>query len=128
MDYEKSGQLIRNIRETELKHSREKFAEEMNISPYTAYRLETATSKVKNVEVFLRFYELTGYTVEEILLGKNTSNSRERTLKKIYYLLNIASEDELNYIYNEINDFLKFLHKDEVKTLKEIKKDIKKRD
>ena len=125
MEYEKAGQLIRNVRETELKHSREKFAEEMNISPYTAYRLETATSKVKNVEVFMRFYELTGYTVEEILLGKITSNNKDRLRKKIDFLLNVTTEEELEYIYNEINNLLRFLHKDQVRTLKDIKKDIK---
>ena len=125
MDFEKSAQLIRKIRETELKQSREKFAEAMDISPTTAYRLESANKKVTNVEIFMKFYELTGYTVEEILLGKEKSNNKNRLRKRIDFILNVASEEELEYIYNEINGFMKFVHKDETRTLKDIKKNIK---
>lgn len=52
MDYGKIGANIRNIRETELKQTREEFAEEIGISPITIARLENGTGRVTNVETF----------------------------------------------------------------------------
>ena len=55
MNYNKIGEKIRNIRENELKQTREEFAEEIGVSIHTAARLENATSKVNNMEVFLLY-------------------------------------------------------------------------
>jgi len=122
MNYEKVGERIRIARETNLKITREEFAEEIGISVDTAYRLESGTNKkVKNVETFIKVSEVTGLTLEEILLGKNESSIRNRNIKKINYLLNVLSDSELDYIYFNISQFIKILHKDDVNTLKNIK-------
>ena len=128
MDYEQIGNKIRMIRETELKKNREEFAEELGISIDTVTRLETAKSEVRNVEIFIKVSELTGYTLEELLLDKNINNKTEKVIRKINYVLNILSDEELEYVYNNINQFVKFVHRNELKTLKDIKKEIKKRE
>lgn len=125
MNYDEIGEKIRYIRETELKKTREEFAEEIGISIHTAARLENATSKVNNIETFLRISEITGYTIEELLLQKEDSKEREKIRRKIDYLLNVVSEEELEYIYVNISQFIKFNHKNKIKTLKEIKQESK---
>lgn len=125
MDYDKIGENIRQIREKELKKTREEFAEKIGISIHTATRLENATSKVTNVEIFLKISEITGYTIEELLLQKEDSKNREKIRRKIDYLLNVVSEEELEYIYVNISQFIKFTHRDEIRTLKEIKQENK---
>lgn len=121
MNYDKIGEKIRRIREKELKQTREEFAEEIGISIHTAIRLENATSKVNNIETYLRISEITGYTIEELLLQKDDSKNRERIRRKIDYILNVVSEEELEYIYVNISQFIKFSHRKEVNTLKDIK-------
>lgn len=121
MDYDKIGEKIRRIREKELKLTREEFAEEISVSIQTATRLENATSRVNNIETFLKISEITGYTIEELLLEKDDSKNRERIKRKIDYLLNVVSEEELEYIYVNINQFIKFTHRNEITTLKYIK-------
>lgn len=126
MNYNKIGEKIRNIREKELKQTREEFAEEIGISIHTAARLENATSKVNNMEVFLKISEISGYTLEELLLDNTTTKEKERIIRRINYILNVLSEDELEYICGNITQFVRFNHKDQVKTLGEIKNDLKK--
>lgn len=121
MNYDKIGEKIRRIREKELKQTREEFAEEIGISIHTATRLENATSKVNNIETYLKISEITGYTIEELLLQKDDSKNRERIRRKIDYILNVVSEEELEYIYINISQFIKFSHRKEVNTLKDIK-------
>lgn len=125
MDYDKIGENIRQIREKEIKKTREEFAEEIGVSIHTITRLENATSKVTNVEIFLKISEITGYTTEELLLQKDDSKNKEKIRRKIDYILNVISEEELEYIYVNISQFIKFTHRDEIKTLKEIKKENK---
>lgn len=92
MDYHNIGKKIREIREKELKQSREKFAEEIGISIHTANRLENATGKISNIEIYLKISEITGYTIEE-----------------------------LEYICTSIKQFIQFNHRQELNTLKNIK-------
>ncbi len=125
MDYDKIGENIRQIREKEIKKTREEFAEEIGVSIHTVTRLENATSKVTNIEIFLKISEITGYTIEELLLQKDDSKNREKIRRKIDYLLNVVSEEELEYIYVNISQFIKFTHRDEIRTLKEIKQENK---
>ena len=125
MDYDKIGKNIRQIREKEIKKTREEFAEEIGVSIHTITRLENATSKVTNIEIFLKISEITGYTIEELLLQKDDSKNREKIRRKIDYLLNVVSEEELEYIYVNISQFIKFTHRDEIRTLKEIKQENK---
>lgn len=122
MNYDKIGEKIRQIREKELKKTREEFAEEIGISIHTVVRLENATSRVTNIETFLKISEITGYTIEELLLEKDDSKNSEKIRKKINYILNVLSDDELEYIYRNIHEFTRFIHKDQVTTLKDIKR------
>ena len=126
MNYNKIGEKIRSIRENELKQTREEFAEEIGISIHTAERLENATSKVNNMEVFLKISEVSGYTLEELLLDNTTTKEKERIIRRINYILNVLSEDELEYICGNITQFVRFNHREQVKTLGEIKKELKK--
>lgn len=122
MNYDKIGEKIRQSREKELKKTREEFAEEIGISIHTVARLENATSRVTNIETFLKISEITGYTIEELLLEKDDSKNSEKIRKKINYILNVLSDDELEYIYRNIQEFTRFIHKDQVTTLKDIKR------
>lgn len=78
------------------------------------------------MEVFLRISEISGYTLEELLLDNTTTKEKERIIRRINYILNVLSEDELEYICENITQFVRFNHKKQVKTLGEIKKELKK--
>lgn len=118
---------IRKIREKELKKTQEEFAEEVGISPNTLYRLETATRKVSNIEFFIRISEITGYSIEELIQDNESSKSKEKIIRKINYLLNIISIEELEYIYANTRQFLQFYHRNEINSnpLKDIKNQLK---
>ena len=120
MNYNKIGEKIRKIREKELKQTREEFAEEIGISIHTAARLENATSKVNNIEVFLRISEISGYTLDELLLDNKETKEKEKMIRRINYILSVLSQEELEYICGSINQFVRFNHRNQVKTLKEI--------
>ena len=70
----------------------------------------------------MKISEITGYTIEELLLEKDDSKNSEKIRKKINYILNVLSDDELEYIYRNIHEFTRFIHKDQVTTLKDIKR------
>lgn len=127
MDYTKIGERIRKIREKELKKTQEEFAEEVGISPNTLYRLETATRKVSNIEFFIRISEITGYSIEKLIQDNESSKSKEKIIRKINYLLNIISIEELEYIYANTRQFLQFYHRNEINSspLKDIKNQLK---
>ena len=128
MNYKEVGERIRKIRETELNMTREKFAEEIGISLNTLVRLENASGNVTNIEFFIRIAEITGYTLDELTQeGKQKDmKSREKMITRINYLLNVVSPEELEYISANARQFIQFCHQNEIKTLKEIKDDIKK--
>lgn len=128
MNYKEVGERIRKIRETELKITREEFAEEIGISPNTLTRLENASGNVTNIEFFIRIAEITGYTLDELIQEGNIDNekAREKAINKINYLLNVVSLEELEYIYANSRQFIQFCHKNEIKTFKDIKDELKK--
>lgn len=128
MNYKEVGERIRKIRETELNKTREEFAEEIGISLNTLARLENASGNVTNIEFFIRISEITGYTLEELTQERNEKDikSREKSLNKINYLLNVASLEELEYIYANARQFIQYCHQNEIKTLKDIKNELKK--
>ena len=126
MNHNKIGERIRKIRKKVLKQSIEEFAEELNVSKDTISRLENATSKVTNIEVFLKISEISGYTLDELLFDNKETPEKERIIRRINYILNILSKDELEYICGSLNLFARFEHRNQVKTLKDIKDEIKK--
>lgn len=128
MNYKEVGERIRKIRETELNKTREEFAEEIGISLNTLARLENASGNVNNIEFFIRISEITGYTLDQLTQERNEKDikSREKELTKINYLLNVASLEELEYIYANARQFIQYCHQNEIKTLKDIKNELKK--
>lgn len=118
----KFGSRIRYIRENELKMTREEFAELLELSNSTVVRLENPNkNKVTNVETYFKVSQATGYSLEELLVGIY-SNKNNREIKRINYILNVLSKDELNYIFKNIQDFTRFIHRNDLKTLEDIKK------
>lgn len=126
MDYLEIGRRIRYIRENELNVTREKFAEEIEISNSTLYRIENPSKnqKVTNVETYFKIAQATGYSIEELLVGIY-SNTDNREIRKINYLLNVLSKEELDYIFRNIQEFIRFIHKKDVRTLNDIRKELK---
>lgn len=127
MDYTKVGERIRKIREKELNKTQEEFAEEVGISQNTLYRIETAARRVSNIEFFIRISEITGYSIEELTQDYENGKSKEKIIKKINYLLNVSTVEELEYIFANTRQFLQFSHRNqnEQKSLKEIKNQLK---
>lgn len=82
------------------------------------------TSKVSNVEIYLKISEITGYTIEELLVDKNNSKDREKIRRKIEYMLKPIEEQ--GYICTFIRQFIQFNHRQELNTLKNIKNKINK--
>lgn len=126
MNYDNASAKIKKIREVELKQTQEEFAEEIGVSITTVQRLESPFDKVTNVETYLKIFEISGYTVEEILLDIDNSKGKEKEIAKINYLLNVLSKEELEYIYGSIRHFVTFNHRNQVNTLKNIKDKLKK--
>ena len=57
--------------------------EKIGVSIHTATRLENATSKVTNIETFLKISQITGYTIEELLLQENDTKNTKRIRRKM---------------------------------------------
>ena len=126
MDYSEIGKRIRDIREKELKVTREKFAETLEISNSTLARIENpGKQKVTNVEVYWKISQATGYSMEELMVGIYSNNNDDREIKRINYLLKVLPKRELEYIFKSIQEFVRFMHKGNTRTLKDIKKDLK---
>jgi len=126
MDHNKIGEKVRKIRKKQLKQTIEEFAEEIGVSTDTISRLENATAKVNNIEVFIRISEVSGYTLDELLLDTKETHENEKIMRRINYILSVLSKDELEYICGSINHFVRYEHRNKVKTLKQIKEEIKK--
>ena len=126
MNHNKIGERVRKIRKKELRQTIEEFAEEIGVSTDTISRLENATAKVNNIEVFIRISEVSGYTLDELLLDNKETNEKDKIIRRINYVLSILSKEELEYICGSIKGFARFEHRNKVKTLKEIKEEIKK--
>lgn len=102
--------------------TREEFAELLELSNSTVVRLENPNkNKVTNVETYFKVAQATGYSLEELLVGIY-SNKNNREIKRINYILNVLSKDELNYIFKNIQDFTRFIHRNDLKTLEDIRK------
>lgn len=121
MNHNEIGERVRKIRKKELKQTIEEFAEAVGVSIDTISRLENATTKVTNIEIFIRIAEISGYTLDELLLNSKETTGKEKIIKRINYILSVLSKEELEYICGSINQFIRFTHRNQVKTLKEIR-------
>lgn len=124
MDFTKIGNRIRNIRKNDLHMSREEFADLLNINPYAIARIERGERKTMDIEILQKIATQTGYPIDEIVNG-DLINKRKNTIRRINYLLNILTEDELDYQFEAIYQFARLMHSsNDIRDLKTIKKDI----
>lgn len=122
MNYEIIGRKVKEIREKQLKQTQEEFADLIGVSVNTIRRMENATSNVNNIEIYLEICKLSGYTMEE-LLSENTDNIHSKRMKrKINYILNSLTLEELDYVYFSLTKFLSIFHKDKIRMFKNVKK------
>ena len=95
------GERIRKIRE-ELKMSREKFSEMIDISDVFLGQIERGERSL-STKTLVKF---TGISADYILFGDNSSNN---TISKINRILNKCSDSVLDYIYNLIRSTFYFV-------------------
>lgn len=103
MDYLLTVEYIRKIRESELKKSKEEFAEELGISLHTLNRLENAERKVTNIEIFEKISKMSGHSLDQIIkTSNNTTKNKEILISKIQNSLYDFNEKELFELSNII--------------------------
>ena len=100
------GERIRKIRE-ELKMSREKFSEMIDISDVFLGQIERGERSL-STKTLVKIVKFTGISADYILFGDNSSNN---TISKINRILNRCSDDVLGYIYNLIRSTVSFIKK-----------------
>ena len=89
------GERIRKIRE-ELKMSREKFSEMIDISDVFLGQIERGERSL-STKTLVKVVKFTGISADFILFGNDSSNN---TISKINRILNKCSDSVLDYIYN----------------------------
>lgn len=114
MNYKMIGRKVKEIREKQLKKTQEEFADLIGVSVNTISRMENATVNVNNIEIYLRICNLSGYTMEELVYEDVSSVRGKRIKRKIDYILNNLADEELDYIYFNLNKFLNVFHKDQL--------------
>ena len=98
------GERIRKIRE-ELKMSREKFSEMIDISDVFLGQIERGERSL-STKTLVKIVKFTGISADYILFGDNSSNN---TISKINRILNKSSDSVLDYIYNLIRSTFYFV-------------------
>ena len=98
------GERIRKIRE-ELKMSREKFSEMIDISDVFLGQIERGERSL-STKTLVKIVKFTGISADYILFGDNSSNN---TISKINRILNKCSDDVIDYIYKLIHDTFYFI-------------------
>lgn len=105
----KIGERIRKIRE-DLKMSREKFSEMLDISEVFLGQLERGERSL-STKTLVKIVSCTGISSDFILFGTQTLNT---TISKINRILNRCSDDVLDYIYNLIRSTISFIKKSNI--------------
>ena len=98
------GERIRKIRE-ELKMSREKFSEMIDISDVFLGQIERGERSL-STKTLVKIVKFTGISADYILFGDNSSNN---TISKINRILNKCSDSVLDFIYNLIRSTFYFV-------------------
>ena len=98
------GERIRKIRE-ELKMSREKFSEMIDISDVFLGQIERGERSL-STKTLTKIVNFTGFSADFILFGDVSSNN---TISKINRILNKCSDDVIDYIYKLIHDTFYFI-------------------
>ena len=105
----KIGERIRKIRE-DLKMSREKFSEMLDISEVFLGQLERGERSL-STKTLVKIVSSTGISSDFILFGTQTPNT---TISKINKILNRCSDDVLDYIYNLIRSTISFIKRSNI--------------
>ena len=100
------GKRIRKIRE-DLKMSREKFSEKIDISDVFLGQLERGERSLSS-KTLVKLVSFTGLSADFILFGLECPND---IISKINRILNKCSDDVLEYIYNLIHSTYDFIKK-----------------
>ena len=98
------GERIRKIRE-DLKMSREKFSEMIDISDFFLGQIERGERSL-STKTLTKIVNFTGFSADFILFGDVSSNN---TSSKINRILNKCSDDVVDYIYKLIHDTFYFI-------------------
>lgn len=125
MDYVSIGKRIQHIRKKILKLTREEFAELLNTNFTSIGRLERGQIKTLDLTLIDKISVESGYSIDEIVHGFNNCN-KNSLIKKINYLLEGLTEKQLKYQFEIIHEFTKLIYSGDIRTLKDIKKDINK--
>ena len=126
IDLEGIAERVKEIREAQLNMSQERLAEVLEYSPATVKRAESPTYGLVDTKFYVLLAELAGMSLDELLLGRKEPVVKKKQVKKINYLLEHVTDDELDYIYVAIDNFIRFIHKDEYSVIKAFKKYMKK--
>ena len=98
------GERVRKIRE-DLKMSREKFSEMIDISDFFLGQIERGERSL-STKTLTKIVNFTGFSADFILFGDVSSNN---TISKINRILNKCSDDVVDYIYKLIHDTFYFI-------------------
>lgn len=98
------GERVRKIRE-DLKMSREKFSEMIDISDFFLGQIERGERSL-STKTLTKIVNFTGFSADFILFGDVSSNN---TISKINRILNKCSDDVVDYIYKLIHDTYYFI-------------------
>ena len=98
------GERIRKIRE-DLKMSREKFSEMLDISDVFLGQLERGERSL-STNTLVKLVKFTGVSADFILFGNEDSNN---TVARINRILNKCPDNVLDYIYNLIHSTFYFI-------------------
>ena len=111
MNQSKIGERVRKIRENILKLSREKLAENLDVNIYSLDRLERGEFKILNIDVIIKISKLSSVPIDEIING-SINNKNQNLIRRIDFILQDLSEKELNYIFENLNNYVSFIHPD----------------
>ena len=101
----KVGERIRKIRE-DLKMSREKFSEMLDISDVFLGQLERGERSI-STKTLVKIINFTGFSADFILFGNDITNNS--TISKINRILEKCSSETVEYIYNLIHSTFYFI-------------------
>lgn len=108
MDFTEIGDRIRKIRK-DLKMTREEFADFIEINPYAVGRIERGERKIMDIETLQKITNSSGISIDELING-SLDSKKDNTIKRINHLLASLSENELEYICDDLYRLIQFMH------------------
>ena len=118
MDFVGIGERIRYIRKVILKMKREEFAEMLDTNTSSIGRIERGEVKSLDIELLHKISAKSGYSIDEIVNGFLDS-SKQNIIKRINNLLNVLTEEELEFQFENIHRFTQIMHSRNIKDIQE---------